>query len=168
MGFPCGSAGKESPAMWETWVWSLGWEDTLEEGKVGPLQYSGLENSMDSIVCGVAESKTWLSDFHLIYVDMYTFGRTKANFCLSFYSEVWKFQRIREVKKNHRTDAYAPITKMKQMLECHICFKSLFKMYKKFCITDSSFCPMLTSSPTFLCRSRSELFVGYLLAWNAC
>ena len=54
------------------------------------------------------------------------------------------------------------------MLECHICFKSLFKMYKKFCITDSSFCPMLTSSPTFLCRSRSELFVGYLLAWNAC
>ena len=20
------------PAMWETWVWSLGWEDPLEEG----------------------------------------------------------------------------------------------------------------------------------------
>ena len=82
LGFPCGSAGKESacnggnrswipglgrspgegidyplqysgaslvaqlvknlPAMWETWVRSLGWEDPLE-------------NSMDCIVHGVAE-----------------------------------------------------------------------------------------------------------------
>ena len=33
LGFPGGSAGKESPAMWETWVWSLGWEDPLEKGK---------------------------------------------------------------------------------------------------------------------------------------
>ena len=24
---------KNLPAMWETWVWSLGWEDTLEKGK---------------------------------------------------------------------------------------------------------------------------------------
>ena len=32
MGFPVGSAGKELPAMWDTGVWSLGWEDPLEEG----------------------------------------------------------------------------------------------------------------------------------------
>ena len=32
-GFPCGSAFKESPAMRETWVRSLGWEDPLEKGK---------------------------------------------------------------------------------------------------------------------------------------
>ena len=32
-GFPCGSAGKESPVIRETWVWSLGWEDPLEKGK---------------------------------------------------------------------------------------------------------------------------------------
>ena len=25
-------AVKNLPAMWETWVWSLGWEDPLEEG----------------------------------------------------------------------------------------------------------------------------------------
>ena len=31
--FPCGSAGKESPAVWETWVRFLGWEDLLEKGK---------------------------------------------------------------------------------------------------------------------------------------
>ena len=24
---------KNPPAMWETWVWSLGWEDSLEKGK---------------------------------------------------------------------------------------------------------------------------------------
>ena len=34
------------------------------EGKGYPLQYSGLENSMDCIVYGVAKSWTRLSDFH--------------------------------------------------------------------------------------------------------
>ena len=34
------------------------------EGKDYPLQYSGLENSMDCIVHGVAKSQTPLSDFH--------------------------------------------------------------------------------------------------------
>ena len=33
------------------------------EGKGYPLQYSGLENSMDCIVHGVAKSQTQLSDF---------------------------------------------------------------------------------------------------------
>ena len=32
LGFPSGSAVKNSPAMWEIWVQSLGWEDPLEEG----------------------------------------------------------------------------------------------------------------------------------------
>ena len=31
--FPCGSAGKELPAIEETWVRSLGWEDPLEKRK---------------------------------------------------------------------------------------------------------------------------------------
>ena len=34
------------------------------EGKGYLLQYSGLENSMDCIVNGVAKSQTQLSDFH--------------------------------------------------------------------------------------------------------
>ena len=55
---------KNLPAMQETWVQSLGWEDPLEKGKAYPLQYSGLENSMDSIVHAVAKSLTLLSDFH--------------------------------------------------------------------------------------------------------
>ena len=62
IGFLYGSAGKESAAMQETWVRSLGWENPLEKGK--ELQYSGLENSMGCIVHGVAKSRTRLSDFH--------------------------------------------------------------------------------------------------------
>ena len=33
LAFPGGSDSKESLAMQETWVQSLGWEDTLEKGK---------------------------------------------------------------------------------------------------------------------------------------
>ena len=35
-----------------------------QERKGYPFQYSGLENSMDCIVHGVAKSQTRLSDFH--------------------------------------------------------------------------------------------------------
>ena len=38
---------KRLPAMQETWVQSLSWEDPLEKGNGNPLQYSCLENSMD-------------------------------------------------------------------------------------------------------------------------
>ena len=54
--------------MQETWVWSLGLIPGLGrspgEGKGYLLPYSGLENSMDCIVHGVAKSQTRLSDFH--------------------------------------------------------------------------------------------------------
>ena len=33
MGFPCGQLVKNLPAMWETWVRSLEWEDPLKKGK---------------------------------------------------------------------------------------------------------------------------------------
>ena len=64
LGFPCGSAGKESACN----VGDLGLISKLGrspgEGKGYPLQYSGLEKSMDCIVHGVAKSQTRLSDFH--------------------------------------------------------------------------------------------------------
>ena len=47
---------KNPPAMRETWVQSLDWEEPLEKGKGYPLQYSGLENSMYCIDHGVTES----------------------------------------------------------------------------------------------------------------
>ena len=41
-----------------------GFGKSPEEGNGYPLQHSGLENSMDSIVQGVAKSQTRLSNFH--------------------------------------------------------------------------------------------------------
>ena len=48
------------PAMGETWAGSLGWEDAMEKGTGYPLQYSGLENSMDCMYSpvGLKESDT--------------------------------------------------------------------------------------------------------------
>ena len=54
---------KNQPAMWESWLQFLGWEDSPEEGKCYPLQHSGLENSVYCIAHGVAKSLTRLSDF---------------------------------------------------------------------------------------------------------
>ena len=66
LGFPCGSATKESTCN----VGDLGSIPGLGrspgEGKGYPLQYSGLENSMNCIVHGVTKSQTRLSDFHFI------------------------------------------------------------------------------------------------------
>ena len=46
------------PAMQDTPVQFLGWEDLLNQGKGYPLQYSGLENSMDCSPRGPKESDT--------------------------------------------------------------------------------------------------------------
>ena len=46
---------KSLPAMQETRVRSLGWGRFPGEGKGYPLQYSGLENSMDYTVHGVTK-----------------------------------------------------------------------------------------------------------------
>ena len=64
LGFPCGLAGKESACSVGDLGLIPGLERSPEEGKGYPLQYSGLENSMDCIVHGVAKSWTRLSDFH--------------------------------------------------------------------------------------------------------
>ena len=67
LGFPSGSAGKESSCSVGDLGSIPGLGRSSGEGKGYPLQYSGLENSMDCIVHGVAESdKTeWLSlHFH--------------------------------------------------------------------------------------------------------
>ena len=53
---PVAQLVKNPPAMRETWVPSLGWEDALEKGKATCSCI--LENSMDSAVRGVAKSQT--------------------------------------------------------------------------------------------------------------
>ena len=63
-GFPCGSAGKESACNAGDLGLIPGLGKSSGERKGYPLQYSGLENSMDCIAHGVTMSRTQLSDFH--------------------------------------------------------------------------------------------------------
>ena len=62
LGFPCGSAGKESAYNAGDLGSIPGLGRSPGEGKGYPLQYSGLENFMDYIAHGVAKSQTRLSD----------------------------------------------------------------------------------------------------------
>ena len=63
---PGGSAGKESACNAGGLGSIPGLGRSPGGGKGYPLQYSGLENSMDHIVHGVAKRRTQLSDFHLL------------------------------------------------------------------------------------------------------
>ena len=60
--FGCASAGKESACNAGDLGLIPGLGRSPREGKGYPLQYSGLENSVDYIVHGVTESDT--TDFH--------------------------------------------------------------------------------------------------------
>ena len=55
---------KNLPLMWETWVRSLVWEDTLEKGRAthSSILAWGITWSVWSM--GVTKSQTQLSDFH--------------------------------------------------------------------------------------------------------
>ena len=65
LGFPCGSAGKESACNAGGLGSIPGWRRSPGERKGYPLQYAGLENSLACIVNGVAKSWTRLCDFHI-------------------------------------------------------------------------------------------------------
>ena len=64
LGFPGGSADKESACNAGDLGSTPGLGRPPGEGSGFPLQYSGLENSMDCIVHGLAKSQTRLSNFH--------------------------------------------------------------------------------------------------------
>ena len=63
LGFPGGSAGKESTCNAGNLGSIPGLGRSPGEGNSYPLQYSGLENSTDCIVHGVTKSQTRLSNF---------------------------------------------------------------------------------------------------------
>ena len=64
---------KNPPAVWETWVRSLGWEDRLEKGKA--THSSILAWRSPWTVHGVAKSRTWLSNSHSTLTDEETEAR---------------------------------------------------------------------------------------------
>ena len=69
-GLPCGLAGKESFSNEGDLGLIPGLGRSPGEGKGYPLQYSGLENSMDCVIHGVAKSWAQLSDFHFHFHEL--------------------------------------------------------------------------------------------------
>ena len=89
LGFPCGSAGKKSAHN----AGDLGSRRSPGEGKGYPPQYSGLENSMDCIVHGVAKSKARLSDFHFHFTsyNVYIYIYVCVCVCISYLLRVCQY-----------------------------------------------------------------------------
>ena len=128
------------------------------EGKGYPLQYSGLENSMDCIVRGVTKSRTRLSDFHLCWSYLsflqfasFTISKSPSVVC-AFYP--WAL-------KSHFHPGYSSVVKnhpLKTKFSYFFYFLFLLKS-KLISITYlwawSSPCPLLSS--LILCSSSSSL-----------
>ena len=55
---------KNPPAMWETWVQSLGWEDSLEKGKATQSRILAWRIPWTIQSMGSQKSWTQMSDFH--------------------------------------------------------------------------------------------------------
>ena len=73
--FPDSLVGKESTCSEEDPGSIPGLGRSPGEGKEYPLQYSGLENSMNSIVQVVTETWTQMSDFHFHFRNQNAFYR---------------------------------------------------------------------------------------------
>ena len=118
---------KNLPAIWETWVWSLGGEDSQEEGKATHSSILAWRIPMDrggwrATVHGVAKSQTQLSDqahkeskiiltafrfrYHaLIQVHCYVWAMIKANsYCegcsFRLFVTPWTIQSMEFSRKN--------------------------------------------------------------------
>ena len=63
---------KNPPAMWETWVRSLGWEDPLEKGKATHSSILAWRIPWTT-VRGVAKNRTQVSDFHFHFSCVFNF-----------------------------------------------------------------------------------------------
>ena len=109
---------KNPSVMRETWVLSLPrLGGSPGEGKDYPPQYSGLENSMDCIVHGVAKNRTRLSNFHCL-----------SHSCSHHHNQFW--MRCRHPKtltcaSQSPLLLLAPNTDLLSITIDYICFSSI-------------------------------------------
>ena len=83
--FPASSVGKESARNAGDLDLIPGLGKSSGEGKVYPLKSSGLENSMNCIIHGVAKGQTLLSDFHFHFLfSWFRFKRTTWQMAVYF------------------------------------------------------------------------------------
>ena len=84
------AAGKESTCKVGDLGSSSGLRTSPGEWEGYPLQYSGLENTIDCIVHGVAKSQTWPGDFHLTWPCVLSDPHASSRWSLG----TWKNSRI--------------------------------------------------------------------------
>ena len=117
VGVPGPSAGKESTCNMEDLGSIPGLGGSPRKGKGYPRQYSGLENSMDCRVHGVAKSWTRLSDFHFHF--LLIFVNTKSD-CLYVWPNISEMSR--KMTNNSDKNLFAwplPCQGMKWSPSCH-------------------------------------------------
>ena len=103
--FSCGSAGKEIACNSGDLSLIPGLGRSPGEGKGYPLQYSGLENSMDYIVHEVAKGWTPLSDFHFTSLRRSEQGLQsrlwapcRQDICLFFSTIISRFNTVSSIQ----------------------------------------------------------------------
>ena len=114
LGFPCGFFSSKEPVCSVGDLGSIpGLGRSVGKWKGYPLLYSGLENSMDCIVHGVAKSQTQLSifHFHLLYKSLLSLIRSDLSVfvfisialdtdlrkhCCSFFRECFAYDSLQE------------------------------------------------------------------------
>ena len=84
-----------------------------------PLQYSGLENSMDCIVNGVAKSRTWLSNFPFPLKNSSTGGYYHVQYIRHPFCNAWKWTALGD-----KNDTRAPGS-LQETHRCHFVFPVL-------------------------------------------
>ena len=85
---------KNLPAMWETWVQSLGWEDPLEKGMATHNSRIPWRGAWRATVHGVAKSWTRLNDqdtIHTVQWSLHTCSYLCVPVIMSFSAELLTF-----------------------------------------------------------------------------
>ena len=100
---PVAQMVKNLPAMRDTWVWSLGWKDSLEEGMTTHSSVHAWRIAMDketqATVHGVAKSQTRLSDEARTHTR--THARTHAHTHTRLSRGTWGFKDSKQLDQIH-------------------------------------------------------------------
>ena len=134
---------KNPPAMQETWVQNLGWEDPLEKGKATHSSILAWRiHSMGCIVHG-SQSQTWLSDFHFFGIGIKTDLFQFCGYC-------WVFQICWHV-------------------ECSTLTASSFRIWNNSAVISSlSLALFVVMLPKAYLTSHSTRCLGSSVCWQLC
>ena len=87
---------KNLPAMWETWVWYLGWEDPPEKGKATHCSILAWRIPWTAWSCKESDVTEWLSLHFHTGIYMYLLKWNADTWKLFFYANwVWLVRRKR-------------------------------------------------------------------------